>query len=152
MPWWGLSTATSWGSLLWRIPTWGPLLLLPSSLSLHPSHDPSYTLCPVKYRCLPRVIDRSQKEGSEQPGDGLSRPALCPWRSPLVLLLPTGRLRATGCLATRYSLASPLVSEWVSGIGTYNCKILDLPVGFSADTSGPETLSQSLRPRRLTLV
>ena len=69
-----------------------------------------------------------------------------------MLLLPTGRLRATGCLATRSSLASPLVSERVSETVTYDCKILDLPVGFSADTSGPETLGQSLRPRLLTLV
>ena len=63
--------------------------------------------------------------------------------------------RATGCLATKCSSASPFISEWVSGtcLTTVKCiSIVDMPYDFTADTSDPETSGQSLRPQLLTLV
>ena len=156
----GACSAQLPGGLLRHIPIWGffcCLLLCPPhapSTILH-THSALWSTI-INTRSLSPLSDElSQTEGFEQPRHGLSRPALCPWRSPLVLLLPTGMWRATGCLATECSSVSPFISEWVSGtcLMTVKCiSIVDMPYDFTADTSDPETSGQSLRPQLLTLV
>lgn len=46
--------------------------------------DPSQHTLPAPTACLPWMMKQSKAVGSEQPRDGLSRPALGPWSSPLV--------------------------------------------------------------------